>query len=293
MIKLTIYVDDIDAIIAMYTHIRIYTSDEEEGTYTHLAYVSLVDGQSTYTYNHTDGDTDTWYKSSYWSTLSESSLSDPAQGTAPKLYHSPTYPPEYDFNADEKALIRRIRRNIGDLKGLERLYRENESDDDYCSSIKDDNKTVELGEKGWPVYISLASIEKDSLTDPYVQGYKWLTFSGTLNSSSYPMNIWHYTFKFSDVEIYRAYDEALMPAGLTSDTVTKDHLILVASIDLLESMSWEDMVEDGARITDDQSSYDPSPGLRERDAAIKRLKKRLDDLIEQYKLAGIDGVLID
>lgn len=293
MIQLTIYVDDIDAVMTVFTHIRLYTSTEEEGTYSHLDYVALVAGQSVYTYTHTDGTSDTWYKSSYWSASTESSLSDPVQGEEAELYHYPTYPNEVDFSSTEMAIIRRIRRYIGDLKGLNRLYRNSEGDNDFCSALHDDGKTVELEEKGWPVYISLNEVDKTSASDPYVQGYKWLTFSGTLSSNNYPIDIWYYTFKFSDIEIYRAYDESLVPAGLTSNTVTQDHLILVASIDLMESMTWEDMIEDGAQIRDDQSSYDPSPGLRARDAAINRLKKRLDDLIKQYRLTGVEGILVD
>jgi hypothetical protein len=61
-------------------------------------------------------------------------------------------------------------------------------------------------------------------------------------------------------------------------------------------MTSEDMVEDGATIRDDQSLYDPSPGLRERDKTIGRLKKMLDDLVDECIKNAIiaqTGVLID
>lgn len=293
MIKLTTYVTDISSVMLLYSHIRVYTSDSESGTYTYLDDVLLIADQSIYYYNHTAGTTDTWYKVSYYNTTTEaeSGLSNAASGEEPVLYHTATYPEEYEFTAAEKTLIRKIRRYIGDLKGLDRLYLNNE--DTFCSSIQDDNKTVTMPEKGWPVYISLNEVEQTHSSNPVVQGYRHLTFSGTLNINNDTLDIWYYTFKFSDVEVYRAYDDALVPPGLTSDTVTQDHLILVASISLLEHMTWEDLVEDGGTIRDDRSLYDPSPGLRERDAAIKRLQKQLDDLIKQYIMLGIGGVLID
>ncbi len=58
-------------------------------------------------------------------------------------------------------------------------------------------------------------------------------------------------------------------------------------------MTSEDMVDDGAVIRDDQTLYDPSPGLKERDKTIKRLKKMLDAAVEQYRFYGLEGVLID
>jgi hypothetical protein len=133
------------------------------------------------------------------------------------------------------------------------------------------------------------------LEDPTVQGYQYLTFSGTLVSGSQTkiIEIWHHTFKFSDRQIYEAYGDTLIPAGLTATSVTQDHLILQAAIDLLENMTSEDMVDDGAVIRDDQTLYDPSPGLSERDKTIKRLQKRLDALVKQYIFYGIEGILID
>lgn len=290
MIQLTIYVDDIDAVISVFTHIRLYTSDAEDGTYAHLDYIALVAGQSTYEYTHIAGTADTWYKSSYWSTSTESSLSDAVQGTEAELYHYPTYPSEVSFSSSEKVIIRKIRRLIGDNNEVERLYLDG---DEFISHTMEDNQTVDWDNYGWPVYILLNGNEKTSLSDPVVQGYKYLTFSGTLDTSTDVIEVWYYSFKFSDRQVYETYDDTLIPAGLTSSTVTQDHLILQAAIDLLESMTNEDMVDDGAVIRDDMSVYDPSPGLKERDKSVKRLQKRLDDLIKQYMMAGLGGVLID
>jgi len=295
MIQLTIYVDNIDVIIAIFTHIRLYTSDEELGSYTHLAYIPLVAGKSVYAYSHVAGTSDTWYKSSYWSAAQESSLSDPAHGAESQLFHYPTYQNEIDFSITEKNIVRKIRRYIGDLKGLSRLYLDDIDEYESSCSVHSDGYTVDLGEKGWPVYISINGDEKIFLSDPVVQGYQYLTFSGTLNNDEENdiINIWYYTFKFSDREIYEAYGDTMIPPGLTSSTVTQDHLILQASIDLLENMTSTDMIDNGAVVRDDQTMYDPSPGLLERNKTILRLKKMLDALIKQYMMSGLTGVLID
>jgi len=295
MIRLTILVDDIDNVITIFTHIRLYTSDAEGGAYSHLDYVPLVAGQSTYYYEHVEGTEDTWYKSSYYNMSSglESSLSEAVQGVFAELFHYPTYPNEIDFGSSEKTIIRKIRRLVGDLKGLERLYIIS-TNEEFHSLIQNDSKTIELnGDKGWPVYISLNEVEKTTTSDPIVQGYRWVTFSGTLGDNSYPIDIWYYTFKFSDREIFEAYNDTQMPPYVSSITINQDMLILQGSIDLLENMTADDMVSDGAAIRDDQSVYDPSIGLRTRADVINRLRKQLDALVKQYMMGNLTGVLID
>lgn len=291
MIRLTIIVSDIATTLTLFNSIRVYTSDGEFGTYTLLGTVSLAAGQSTYEYSHVAGTPNVWYKSRLYNTSSglTGAFSDAVRGSAITLYHDATYPPEFVFSWDEQLIIRKIRRYIGDLKGLRRLYYDN---GELCSPVLEDNKTVLLEEKGWPVYISIAEVEKTTLSDPVVHGYQHLTFSGTLAGTE-EIDVWYNTFKFSDVEIYRSYVDAIMPPFLTSSTVTQDHLILQASIDLLENMTSADMVDDGAAVGDERSTYDPAPGLRERDKTISRLKKMLDGLVRQYMLTDITGVLID
>jgi len=305
MIKLTIEVTDIAVVIGLYDRIRIYTSDSENGTYTYLAMVPLVAGTSVYTYNHITGTSDTWYRSSYYNTTTgaESSLSNAANGTAPALYNNITYPEEYEFTADEDIIIRKIRRLIGDLKGLERLYIDGTDTTDECASsaILEDNKTIELEEKGWPVYISVNSIEYTSSEDPVVNGYQYLTFSGTLNSGTINdiIDIWYYTFEFSDREIYEAYGDAMIPPLVPSDCLSQDHLMLQAAIDLLEHKLAVDAAADTAMIRDDMTVYDPSAGataLRERGRQIERLRKQLDALVKEClksSMLGLEGVLID
>jgi hypothetical protein len=286
--------DDIEDVISIFTHVRLYTSSTETGAYNHLDYIALVAGQSVYYYDHVDGTEDTWYKSSYYNMNSglESSLSEAVQGVAAELYHYPTYLTEVNFSSFGKNVIRKIRRLTGGLKKLDRLYISS-ADTELCSMIKEDNRTIELENRGWPVYITLNGEEKTSTSDPIVQGYKWLTFSGTIGEDDYPIDIWSYAFRFSDREIYDAYNDSMIPPGLTVSTVTSDHLVLQTSIDLLESMAAEDTIEDGAKVKDDHTEYDPSAGLRLRGELINRLRKQLEALVKQYMMSNVSGALID
>lgn len=294
MIKLTIEVSNIDIIISLYNQIRIYTSDAESGTYTYLDSITLLAGVSTYYYTHITGDSDVWYRSSYYNsaTEAESSFSNAVQGEEPTLYQNATYPEEYTFDADEDLIIRRIRRYIGDFKQLGRLYSDGS---EACPSVMDDDSTIDIGEKNWPVYVSIDGSEYTSIENPVVQGYRYLTFSGTLSDDDI-IDIWYYTFKFSDRQIYEAYGDAMLPPNVPSVVVSQDHLILQAAIDLLENMTAEDLVDSGAMIRDDQTVYDPSYGFRERGNLINRLQKQLDSLIAESirgSMLGLTGVLID
>lgn len=306
MIKLTIQVYDIENVMVLYPYIRIYRSDAESGGYTHLAYVELVPDQSVYTYYDVTGNSDHWYRSSYYRDDSmESALSDATKGSVPTLFIGATYPNEMDFDNSQLVVIRKIRRLIGDNKDLSRIYLDDCSAGS-CNFICPDGKTLKLDQKGWPVYVSLCEISnqscenKTTLLDPIVQGYKYITFSGSLCDNevcNYAfVDVWYQTFKFSDREIYEAYNDAMIPPLVPLNSVTQDHLILQAAIDLLENMTSDDMISDGALIRDDQSVYDPSPGLRERDKTIKRLKKMLDDLLKESinnAIINLTGVLID
>ncbi|KKN04865.1 hypothetical protein LCGC14_1093200 [marine sediment metagenome] len=295
MIRLTVQVSDITTVMTLYDVIRIYRSDAIDGTYVLLGAMTLVAGVSDYVFTDTDGTPDNWYKSTYYNTgnSNESSFSNAVRGTT-AIFHDVTYPPEYAFDAAEQLITRRIRRYIGDFKELGRLYIDQETGE-FCSNILEDNLTIDVADKIWPVYVTVDGAEFTTLTDPVVQGYQYLTFSGTLISGSQTkvIEIWYHTFKFSDRQVYEAYGDAMIPPGLTANSVTQDHLVLQAAIDLLQNMYAEDVVDDGATIRDDQTTYDPSPGLREREKTITRLQKILDALIKQYTFSELGGVLID
>jgi hypothetical protein len=294
MIKLTIIVTNVDVYIGMaFTHVRIYISTTETGTYVHLVDLPLVAGQTEYSYTHSAGTADTWYKSSIYDSINdeECCFSDPVKGVSPALFHYATYGVECEFSATDDIIIRKIRRLIGDFVDLDRLYIDGTDEYTLSSALQPDGYTVDIGQKGWPVYISVNDIEKTSLNDPIVQGYQYLTFSGTIGSTD-KINVWFYTFKFSDREVYEAYSDSQMPAMINSSTINQDMLILQSAIDLLENM-WNQDIENGAVVRDDQSVYDPSIMLRTRADVINGLKKQLDNLVRQYIMTGVTGILID
>jgi len=301
MIKLTIQVVNIGVVIASYDKIYIYTSDAENGSYTLLDSISLVAGTSTYTYNHTTGTSATWYRSSYFNTTTsaESALSNATQGTSPTLYHGITYPEEFDFTAIEDVIILKMRQIIGDIKGLGRLYIDGSTDTECESAaILDDDKTIDIDEKGWPVFIAVNGTEFTTTDNPIVNGYQYITFSGALASTDV-IEIWYHIFEFADVQLYDAYCNAMMPPMVNSDCVTQDHLLLQGAIDLLEGALMSDTIGDFAMIRDDQTVYDPSGGagiLRERGKVIERLRKQLDGLVKECIrscMLGLEGILLD
>jgi len=290
MVKLTIYVDDVGVVIAAgFTQCIIYRSDTETGGYVNIHSFALVANTSTYYYTDASGDATKWYKSQYYNpmTVQYSSFSDPVQGEEPQLYHNVTYPQEVYLGTADEQKVDRIRIFIGDQKELLRDYV-----DECYSSVMDDGKTYELSQKGWPVYICLDGVEKTSASDPYVDGWKYLTFSGTISTVTGTLDIYYYTFRWADTEILGAYENALIPPGLTTASVTTDHMVIQTAIDLLEAENWRDYIENGAILTDSDTKWDPTPGYRARESAIKRLQKRLDDLVKQYTLYR-GGWLID
>jgi len=295
MIKLTIIVTNADVYIGMlFTHVRIYISTTETGTYAHLVDLPLVAGQTEYSYTHVAGTSDTWYKSSIYDDIHirECCFSDPVKGVCPSLYHYATYKAECEFSSADDVIIRKIRRLIGDFVELDRLYIDGIDEYTMSSALQPDGHTIKLDSKGWPVYVSVNDVEETSTSSVIVQGYQYLTFSGTIGDTD-KIDIWFYTFKFSDREIFESYGDSQMPPFINNTTINQDMLILQSAIDLLESQTANDMIEDGARIVDDQTVYDPSPGLGERNNLINRLKKQLDSLVKQYMFGSIQGMLID
>jgi hypothetical protein len=92
-IRLTITVDDVDEVIALFDQLKVYRSTTGViGTYVELTglgtRIPLVAGRSVYEYVDASGDPLFWYKSSFFDSVSsaESSLSDPRQGSVDPLY---------------------------------------------------------------------------------------------------------------------------------------------------------------------------------------------------------------
>ena len=242
-----------------------------------------------------------WYISRYSDddTGSVSGWSDPIIGEPHDIYYNPFYPPEIVYGSTDQLIIDRIRLLIGDPLDLRREYGE-----DAASSIHPDGRTYEMDERGWPATINMGGVPYNSITDPTVNGYRFLRFGEDITTTNWittsggecveqGVDIWYYTFRHSDREIMRAYDNCPPPPPLTMITATSEAYMLKTAYELLYSEFWMDTGEDGAVITDSDTRYDPSPGLDNRRQLLEALKKRLDDLIKALTMVGVTGVLID
>ena len=310
MITLHIIVNDIDEVLQFFdlVDIRRYTGignpsipvDEGEFTTvsggidqvsnrTDVSNVLLIAGYTQYYFTDPIGTVDSWYISRYRNTSTGmvSSWSEPSQGSDSPLYHRAIYPIERAFSTEDDLIISKIRNLIGDNKVLKYFGT------DLCDELKIDEHTLDAGDtKIWPLYITVDDVEKVSTVDPYVDNYRYLTFSGIITEDTDIM-MYASSFRYSDVEVYNAYNGCLLPPGLTKDTVTSDHLILQTAIDLLEGELTTDLIDMGAKVKEGDDSFDPTSGFKYRQETLKRLKRRLDDLIAQYMFVATDGVRVD
>lgn len=312
MITLSITVNDVNTVISVgYKKVEIARAHAGDvdidglpaldvnhgGSYVIQPNLDVTLYNNTYIYQKTDDDglaTD-WYISRYVTAASgTSSWSDPILGETGDLLYNPLYPPEIGYDDADQLIINRIRRLIGDPVGLLR-----ECDDDAASSIQPDNRTYEFDEKGWPVSVTLGITPLNSTSTSTMNGYKYLKFDRDITGTTvvsgveYGLDVWYHTFRHSDREIMAAYDNCPPPLGLTTTTATSESYMILTAIELIELELWEDSVEDGARIRDEGSFYDPAPGLEVRRKLIDNLQRRLDKLVKTLVLSGISGVLID
>lgn len=197
------------------------------------------------------------------------------------------YEQEILLPGDNALIVDKIRILAGDKK---------QTIHDYISTCKsrlsDDGRTIEMSNKGWPKSIYWNGVEETNSSGVAVDGYRYLTFSGAIAETD-TIDMYYYSFRNSDTEIYNAYNNAMIPPGLTSSNVTVDHMTIQAAIDLLEAESWKFYSSEGVRIKEGDSSFDPAPGFVAREKAIGRLYQRLGDLINQYYMSNIEGVLVD
>ena len=303
MIRLSFIVDNINTVMLVYNQIRIQRGIAEAGPFTTvsgLGPISLISGQSDYSVIDTAGTASSWYISQYYSTstTSESSWSEPVLGDTGDLFYNPLYPDEVNYGTAQKLVIDRIRLLIGDPIGLNREYGE-----EAASSIHSDGKTYELDEKGWPVSIFMNGDSYNSSSDPTVNGYRYLMFDDFIDVTNVAcsgtrtveqgVDIWYYTFRWSDRQIVEAYNTCPVPPGLTITNANAESYMLYTAINLVGSENWHDSIEDGAVIRDEGSSYDPNSGFLFRKALLDDLNKKLNDVVKSLILGGISGVLLD
>jgi hypothetical protein len=303
MIRLSFVVDNISTVLQVYNQIRIQRGDAVGGPFTTVSGLGPIDlgsGQTNYIVIDGDGTASNWYQSQYYSTItySQSSWSDPVLGDVGDLFYNPLFPDEVSYGTSQKLVIDRIRKLIGDPIGLNREYGE-----DAASSIHPDGKTYELDEMGYPVSIFMNGQSYNDSTNPTVNGYKYLIFNEFIDTTSvvcsgtktieHGVDIYYYTFRWSDRQVLEAYDTCPPPPGLTFTTANSESYMLYTAITLLGSENWHDAIEDGSDISDEGSRYSPAPGLRFREALIDDLNKKLDAVVKSLILGGISGILLD
>jgi hypothetical protein len=317
MINLTITVDNISSVLQVFNRVEIKrynltgvpSTPVSIGDYvgilgidqisnnTDVSYVDLYSNYNQYYYTDPDGTTASWYTSRYYNTTTSgnSAWSDPVQGEAGDLFQSIAYPPEIAYGTSDQMIIDRIRLLTGDPIDLRREF-----GPEAESSIHPDGRVYEMDSRGWPAFINMFGTQYTTTVNPSVNGYRYLKFQEAIDTTivtvsgvEYSTDIWYYSFRHSDREIMEIYDATPAPTPLTAAQANSEIYMLAAAYDILSSEAFEIINEDGAAITDEGSKYDPSAGIRARDAALNRIRKQLDDAIKSVRLLGIGGVLID
>lgn len=311
-IRLTVIVDDIETVLLVYDRVQIQRdTDDSMANATLLtdlgvvnsnnAYIALSAGVSTYYAVDGTGTSENWYQSRYYnSTVSGtySGWSDPVKGEAGDLFYDPCRSRELNMSDEEQMVVDEIRRLIGDPLDINREYGE-----DASSSIHPDGMTYELDEKGWPICVTMGGEQYVESTNPTINGYRYLIFEECINTTEVVcsgtcdntrgVDIWYYTFRWSDREILQAYNDCPPPPPLNSTNANSQAYILYTAKRLLQSENWHDAIEDGAVIKDEGSLYDPSPGFDFRKKLLDELDDELDKTINALVLTGIEGVRVE
>jgi hypothetical protein len=312
-IRLTVIVDNIETVLLVYDRIEIRRATNEGMTDAalltdlgvvngNLSYISLITGVSSYVAVDSTGTSENWYQSRYFSSTvsgAVSGWSDPVKGEAGDLFYDPCRAKELTGISDEEQLvIDEIRLLIGDPLDINREYGE-----DAASSIHPDGMTYELDEKGWPICITMGGVQYVESTNPTINGYRYLIFEECINTTEVVcsgtcdntrgVDIFYYTFRWSDREILEAYNNCPPPPPLNSANANSQAYVLYTAKRLLQSENWHDAIEDGAVIKDEGSLYDPSPGFDFRKKLLDELDDQLDKTINSLLLRGIEGVRVE
>jgi hypothetical protein len=311
-ISLNIPVLDISGTIAFgYTHIKVYRSAEQTSGFaaitTSNTELLLVAGVSDYNFVDGSGTTEHWYTTTFIDTngiLAESAASAAFRGDFFDTNFSPiTYPEEAVFTPNDRYIIDRMRSVTGDPKQLTRDY---VSPDTGYSSISIDGGTHTLSNpSGWPLRIQVNGVEFTDATEPRVNDYQYLTFSGTTVSTiSGTLDVWYYHFRNSDTEHLRVFNGLTPPPELTADQVPFELALICAAIEVLEGEVRLFGVTSGSEIEIYQEiRINPKGGLSGRMADLAALNKRKDNMLARILkelggdgdrlLADVDGALID
>ena len=308
-IQLDIVVGDIAAALsAGFTHIKAYRSAEQTTGFAEIttpaSIIALQTGVSNYTFLDGNGTTEHWYYTTFWDNnlvVAESSASAAFQGTFTDTSFSPiSYPEESVLTSSDRYTVDRIRYFIGDTKELTRDY---VSSVGGFSSISVDGFTHALSNpSGWPLRIIKDNIEFTTKTEPRVNDYQFITFSGSaLSTVSGVLDVWYYHFRNSDAEILRVFNGLTPPPMLEPSEVTFELAAVCAAIELLENELRLFGVTSGSEVDIFQEiRINPKGGFDGRVQDLKALRERKNLLISDIKgeqdginSSDISGVLID
>lgn len=240
-IRLTITVTNIAATLALgYTHIKVYRSAEQLTGFSEIttpsSIIPLVAGVSVYTFDDSTATTKHWYTTTFFDAdgvVAETSQSTAFVGTFVDTRFSPvSYPPEHFFTSDDFFVIDAIRNLIGDPKLLTRDYVSSTTGYD---SISEDGFTHTLSNPaGWPLSVTLDGVEYTTLSEPRVNDYQFVTFSGVqVNTTSGTLDVWFDHSRYSDAYVLRVYNALTPPSPLEADEVTFELAALCAAIEIL------------------------------------------------------------
>ena len=312
-IRLVVQVPRIEEVMLVYDSIQVQRAENQAMNTPvaltdlglvngHRSYMTLVDGTSYYYGTDGTGTSNNWYQSRYFnntiSGVTPSDWSDSVRGEGADLFYDPCYPSEISMTYNEQLVVSEIRRLIGDPKDVNREYGE-----DAASSIHPDGMVYEFDERGWPLCITMGGVQYNETANPTINGYRYLMFEQCINvtevvcsgtcDNTRGVDIWYYTFRHSDREILEAYNESPPPPPLTAANATTQAYVFYTAKRLLQQENWHDSIEDGAKITDEGTLYDPSPGFDFRKKLLDDLNKQLDDTVNGLVLRGITGIRVE
>jgi hypothetical protein len=297
-VNLTIVVSDIaGAILAGFTHIKVYRSAEELTGFFEVTIpgnlIPLASGQSAYEFVDRNGTTEHWYRTTFYdsNTPAESTYSSSFKGTYKDTdFELVSYDVEALYTNNDHLVIDKIRTLTGDRKEIVRDY---VSPVSGYSSISEDGYTHSLSNpRGWPVSVTLDGNLFTSKEEPRVNDYQFVTFSGSLiNTTSGILDIWYYNFRFSDSEILNVYNALVPPAPLTEEQVTFELAILCAAIEILSGELRLAGVTSGTEVAIfEEIRINPKGGLDNRTNDLAALLKQKKDIIDAIIADGLEGI---
>lgn len=302
-IVVTIQVASSSAVIdAGYSHIRVFRSSYQDGTFLEISDIStrpvLDTNISYYNFEDSTGTSSQFYKTSYYnpSTLIESSLSTATKGIeVEEDYANPTYPSEISLTSSDSYDIDRVRYYIGDMKSIKRDYVSESCSNSY-DRISSDGYTYEFENKGWPTSVIKDGIEFTSLGNPVVTDYNFITFSGTtpISTVSGVLDIWAESFRWSDREILKVFNTTPNPQYVSTASVTDEMLRISAAATIIQAEIAKLMGEtSGSFELVGELKFNPDPLLKHKKALLNDLKEKLDELVDEAVTGEITGVRVE